>query len=134
MPEWLLQFWVSFRSQQGFPGLDRVSGPVSRRGSLCRYMVLRLQAVAWSRYYIFMSRQCLLLFCDYLAIKVFVLRPIRPRQVVPFVLQHVWSWKINYVATKRFCVATDFGQGQEFLCRNRVFMCRDRVFLCCDRA
>ena len=28
------------------------------RGSLCRDMVLRLQAVAWSRHNIFMSRQC----------------------------------------------------------------------------
>ena len=28
------------------------------RGSLCRDMVLRLQAVAWSRHSIFISRQC----------------------------------------------------------------------------
>ena len=32
MPERLLQVWASFRSQQGFPGRNRVSGPVSRRG------------------------------------------------------------------------------------------------------
>ena len=44
----------------------------------------------------------------------------------------------NYVATECFCVVTEFGQGQEFLCRDRVFLCRDRVwpwmgFLCRDR-
>ena len=32
MPERLLQVWVSFRSQQGFPDRDRVSGPMSRQG------------------------------------------------------------------------------------------------------
>ena len=26
--------------------------------------------------------------------------------------------KGNYVSTECFCVATEFGQGQEFLCRN----------------
>ena len=31
-----------------------------------------------------------------------------------------------YVAIEYFCVATEFGQGQEFLCRDRVFLCRDR--------
>ena len=25
------------------------------------------------------------------------------------------------------------GQGQEFICRDRVFLCRDRVFMCRDR-
>ena len=28
MPEKLLQVWASFRSRQGFPGRDRVSGPM----------------------------------------------------------------------------------------------------------
>ena len=42
------------------------------------------------------------------------------------------------VAIEYFCVAIEFGQGQEFLCRNRVFLCRDRVWpwawiLCCDK-
>ena len=32
MPERLLQVWVSFRSQQGLPDRDRVSGPMSRQG------------------------------------------------------------------------------------------------------
>ena len=32
MPERLLQVWESFRSQQGFPGRDRVFGSVSRQG------------------------------------------------------------------------------------------------------
>ena len=32
MPEWLLQVWASFSSQQGFPGRDRVSSPVSQQG------------------------------------------------------------------------------------------------------
>ena len=67
MPERLLQVGASFRSRQGFPSRDRVSGPMSHRGSLCRDMVLRLQAVAW-------SRQChdiaLFLYRDDVAIKV----------------------------------------------------------------
>ena len=46
--------------------------------------------------------------------------------------------KRNYVVIECFCVATEFGQGQEFLCRDRVFLCRDRVwpwlgFLCSNR-
>ena len=46
--------------------------------------------------------------------------------------------KRNYVVTECFCVATEFGQDQEFLCQDRVFMCRERVwpwmwFLCHDR-
>ena len=37
-----------------------------------------------------------------------------------------------------FCVATKFGQGQEFVCHDKVFLCCDRVwpwmgFLCRDR-
>ena len=36
--------------------------------------------------------------------------------------------KINYVVTECFCVAIEFGQGQEFLCRDKVFLCRDRVW------
>ena len=46
--------------------------------------------------------------------------------------------KYFYVATelanmKRNYVATEFGQGQEFLCHDRVFLCRDRVFMFNDR-
>ena len=46
--------------------------------------------------------------------------------------------KRNYVATECFCVVIEFGQGQEFLCRDRVFLCCYRVwswmgFLCHDR-
>ena len=49
------------------------------------------------------------------------------------------------IVTEYFCVAIEFVQGQEFLCRYRVFLCCDRVwpwarilccdkvFLCCDR-
>ena len=42
------------------------------------------------------------------------------------------------VATEYFCVATEFGQGQEFLYGNRVFLCCNRVWpwigiLCCDK-
>ena len=33
-----------------------------------------------------------------------------------------------YVATEYFCVATEFSQGKEFLCRNIVFLCHDRVW------
>ena len=33
MPKRLLQVWAGFRSRQGFPGRDKVSGPVSRHGS-----------------------------------------------------------------------------------------------------
>ena len=83
-------------------------------------MVLRLQAVSWSRHCIFMLRPCLLLCSDNFAIEVFVSWP-----SAPFVLQ---------TATRRV-----------FSCRDRVFMCCDRVwpwarilccdkvFLCCDR-
>ena len=36
-----------------------------------------------------------------------------------------------------FCFVTEFDQGQEFLCHDRVFLCRDRVWpwariSCCD--
>ena len=34
----------------------------------------------------------------------------------------------SYVATEYFCVAIEFGQGQKFLCSNRVFLCCDRVW------
>ena len=39
---------------------------------------------------------------------------------------------------KGFYLMTEFGQGQEFLCRDKVFLCLDRVwpwmrFLCRDR-
>ena len=42
------------------------------------------------------------------------------------------------IAIEYFYVATEFDQGQEFLCRDRVLLCRDRVwpwmgFLCCNR-
>ena len=33
MLEKVLKVWASFRSRQGFPGRDRVSGPVSQHGS-----------------------------------------------------------------------------------------------------
>ena len=32
-----------------------------------------------------------------------------------------------YVATKCFYVAIEFGQDQEFLCRDKIFLCLDRV-------
>ena len=44
------------------------------KGSLCRNMVLRLQAIAWLRHCIFMSRQYLFLCRDNVATKVFVSR------------------------------------------------------------
>ena len=72
-------------------------------------MVLRLQAVSWSRHCIFMSEQCLLFCHDNVATEVFVSWPRRPGQVAPFVLQHVWSW-------------------QRFLCRSKVLLCRNRVW------
>ena len=42
------------------------------------------------------------------------------------------------ITTEYFYVATEFDQGQEFLCRDRVLLCRDRVwswmgFSCHDR-
>ena len=78
------------------------------RGSLCRDVVLRVQVVSWSRHCIFMSRRCLLLYRDNAAIEVFMSRSRRPRQVAPFVLQHVWSW-------------------QGFLCHEKVLLCRNKV-------
>ena len=32
-----------------------------------------------------------------------------------------------YVAKEYFCVAIEFGQDQEFLCRDKIFLGRDRV-------
>ena len=89
---------------------------------LCRDMVLKLQAIAWSRHCIFMSRQCLLLCRDNVVTEVFVSWP------SPFMLQHVGLGRDFSIATEYFCVTIEFGQGQEFLCRDRVFLCRDRVW------
>ena len=33
-----------------------------------------------------------------------------------------------YVVTEHFNVATEFGQGQGILCRDREFLCRNRAF------
>ena len=50
MPRRLLHVWAGFRSQQGFPGRDRVLLV------MCHDMALRLVAVARSRHSFFMLR------------------------------------------------------------------------------
>ena len=56
--ERLLQVWVSFRSRQEFLIAIEFLILCCDRSSLCRNMVLRLQAVARSRYSLSMLRQC----------------------------------------------------------------------------
>ena len=45
-----------------------------------------------------------------------------------YVMIELAKVKRNYVMTECFFVSTKFGQGQEFLCLDRVFLCRDRVW------
>ena len=82
------------------------------RGSLCRDMVLRLQAVAWSRHTISCRDSALFLCRDDVAIEVSLSRPRRPRQEV---------------RCCTFCVATGL-VWQGFLCRDRVILCRDKFW------
>ena len=43
---------------RGFPVMTEFSVLCHDRGSLCRDMVIRLQAIAWSQHSIFMLRRC----------------------------------------------------------------------------
>ena len=52
------RFGVSFRSRQKFLVVTKFLILCRDKGSLCRDMVLRLQAVARSRHSLSMSRQC----------------------------------------------------------------------------
>ena len=56
--EGLLQVWVSLRSRQEFLATTEFLVLCCDRGSLCRGMVLRLQAVARLRHSLSMSQQC----------------------------------------------------------------------------
>ena len=58
--------------------------------------------------------------------------------VAPFVLQQVWPLQGFLCSDRAFQDAIKFGQGQKFLCRDRVcpcigFLCPDIVFLRRDR-
>ena len=57
-PDRLLQVWVSFKSRQEFLVMTEFLVLCRDKGSLCRDMVLRLQAVAKLRHSLSMSRQC----------------------------------------------------------------------------
>ena len=58
MPERLLRFGQVLGRDRGYLVATEFLVLCHDRGSLCRDMVLRLQAVVWSRYSIFMSRHC----------------------------------------------------------------------------
>ena len=79
----------------------------------------------------------LFLYRDDVSIEVSMSRSRRPRQEVRCCNRYGLGWGIY--------VATEFGQDQESLYRNKIFLCRDRVnqgeenlcrdkvFLCCDK-